>query len=500
MANWGEDRRIALRPSSCFGYAGDIVSRYTHDVIVIGGGAAGLTAAGGCGMFGLKVALIEGHKMGGECLNNGCVPSKALIAVAKRVAQARSGTRMGVSQAGPTFAWSGVREWVQEAIRAIEPHDSPETFEKMGCEVILGRARLTGPHAVEVNGKVLTAPRIVLATGSEPALPPIPGLDQVPVLTNENLFELDQKPDHLIIIGGGVIGMEMGQAFARLCCQVTVIEPGELLSRDDRDSVATVQAVMEAEGVRFVRDKAVQVGGPLDGKPGAIRVTTDKGEHIEGTRLLVATGRKARVAGYGLEELGIELGANGIKVDARRRTSLKHIYAIGDCREGPRLTHAAGYEGSNVVLEVALGLPAKADWRALPWCTYTDPEVAQIGLTETQAREKYGDRLTVVTQHFDHNDRAIAEGLPQGQCKVMLKGKRVVGASLCGPGAGDLLLPFTSLITGKTGSFAMGGAVIAYPTRAEIVKAAMFKAWEPSLFGKWPRRWAAFVACLRRLV
>lgn len=468
--------------------------KYTHDVIVIGGGAAGLTAAGGCALFGLRTALIEGHKMGGECLNNGCVPSKALIASARRAAEAREEKRAGVQLAAPVVEWSGVHKHVHDAIAHIAPHDSVERFEEMGCEVIIGWAKLTGRNAVEVGGRTLTAPRIVIATGSGPAVPPIPGLEQVPYLTNENLFDLAEQPDHLVIIGGGVIGMEMAQSFCRLGSQVTVINPGELMGRDDRDSVAVVKGVMEAEGVRFVDGKAAKVSGGA----GAITVTCDGGEQIAGSHLLLATGRKARTEGYGLEELGVALGRNGIAVDARRRTSLGHIYAIGDCREGPRLTHVSGYEGSNVVLEIALGLPAKVDWRALPWCTYTEPEVAQVGLTESEARAKYGDKLRVVTEGFDHNERAIAEGLDQGHLKMMLRGKTVVGASICGANAGELLLPITQMITGKASTFAVGGAVISYPTRAEIVKAAAFAAWEPTLFGKWPKRWASLLAKLRR--
>jgi len=468
--------------------------KYTHDVIVIGGGAAGLTAAGGCALFGLRTALIEGHKMGGECLNNGCVPSKALIASARRAAEAREEKRAGVQLAAPMVEWSGVHKHIHDAIAHIAPHDSPERFEEMGCEVILGWAKLTGPRSVEVGGRTLTAPRIVIATGSGPLVPPVDGLASVPYLTNENLFDLTDQPEHLVIIGGGVIGMEMAQAFRRLGSEVTVINPGELMDRDDRDSVAVVRGVMESEGVRFVTGSAAKVTGGA----GAITVTTDCDEEIAGSHLLVAVGRKARTTGYGLERLGIELGRNGIKVDARRRTNLKHIYAIGDCREGPRLTHVSGYEGSNLVLEIALGLPAKVDWRALPWCTYTEPEVAQIGMTESEARAAYGDKLTVVTEGFDHNDRAIAEGIENGHLKVMLKGKKVVGASICGVNAGELLLPFTQMITGKSGTFDVGGAVISYPTRAEIVKAAAFKAWEPTVFGKWPKKWAALLAKMRR--
>lgn len=467
---------------------------YTHDVIVIGGGAAGLTAAGGCALFGLRTALIEGHRMGGECLNNGCVPSKALIAAARRAAEAREERRAGVQLEAPRVDWSGVHAHVHRAIADIAPHDSVERFEQMGCEVIRDWARLTGPKSVEVGGRTLTAPRIVLATGSVPFVPDVEGLDTVPYLTNENLFDLEEQPEHLVIIGGGVVGMEMAQSFRRLGSEVTVIEPGRLMARDDRDSVAVVLEVMKAEGVRFVTGKAVKASGG----EGAITVTTDGGEDVRGTHLLVAVGRKARTEGYGLREAGIALGRNGIKVDERRRTSRPHIYAIGDCREGPRLTHVSGYEGSNVVLEIALGLPAKVDWRALPWCTYTEPEVAQIGMTEDEAREALGDKLRVVTEGFDHNERAIAEGRCKGHVKVMLKGRKVVGASICGVNAGELLLPFTQMITGKSGTFDMGGAIISYPTRAEIVKAAAFSAWEPTVFGTWPKRWASLLAKIRR--
>ena len=466
---------------------------YTHDAIVIGGGAAGLTAAGGCALFGLKVVLIEGHKMGGECLNNGCVPSKALITSAKRAAEARTAMRHGVELAPPKVDWSGVHKHIHDAIAHIEPHDSKETFEDMGCEVINDWARITGPHSVEVGGKVLTAPRIVIATGSSPAVPPIEGIEDVPYLTNENIFDLDALPGHLVIVGGGVIGMEMAQSFCRLGSRVTVINPGELMGRDDRDSVAVVADVMREEGVTFVTGKAAKV----EGTKGAIRVHTGD-DVIEGTHLLIAVGRKARVSGYGLEELGVELGRNGIKVDARRRTSVKSIYAIGDCREGPRLTHVSGYEGGNVALEIALGIPTKVDWKALPWCTYTEPEVAQIGMTETEAREKYGDQLRVVKEGFDHNERAIAEDSVKGHLKVMFKGKKVVGASICGKGAGELLLPFSQMITGKASSFAMGSAIVSYPTRAEIVKASAFSAWEPTVFGSLPKKWAGLVQKMRK--
>ncbi len=468
--------------------------KFTHDAIVIGGGAAGLTAAGGCALFGLEVALIEGHKMGGECLNNGCVPSKALITAAKRAAEAREEKRYGITLAAPQVDWSGVHAHVHQAIADIEHHDSAETFEAMGVEVIKGDATLTGKYTVEVNGRTLSAPRIVLATGSKPFVPPVEGLADVPYLTNENLFDLTQQPDHLVIIGGGVIGMEMAQSFRRLGSEVTVINPGPLMGRDDQDSVAVVAEVMRGEGVRFVDGKAKRVA-----KDGAqLTVHTDGGEAITGSHLLVAVGRTARTEGFGAEALGLETGSNGFAVDARRRTSMKHIYAIGDCREGPRLTHVAGYEGSNVALEICTGVPTKVDWSALPWCTFTEPEVAQVGLTEADAREKHGDGITVITEPFADNERATAEGDDKGHLKLVLKGKKVIGASICGKHAGEMLLPLTQSITGKSSTFALGSAIVSYPTRSEILKAAAFKAWEPTVFGDLPKKYAKTVAGLRK--
>ncbi len=467
--------------------------KFTHDVIVIGGGAAGLTAAGGCALFGLDVALIEARKMGGECLNDGCVPSKALIAAAKRAAEARHTERYGITLEQPKVDWKGVHAHIHGAIAAIAPHDSEERFTEMGCEVIRDWAKVTGPQTVEVGARTLRAPRIVIATGSKAAVPPIDGLSDVPYLTNENLFDLDVLPDHLIVVGGGVIGMEMAQGFRRLGSEVTVVEPGEIMGRDDPDHVAIVREVMEDEGVRFVKGLAKK----LEDAGGAITLHTED-ERIEGSHILIATGRKPNCEGFGLEDIGVEMGRGGIVTDERRRTSVKGIYAIGDCRDGPRLTHVSGYEGSNVALEITLGVPTKVDYSALPWCTYTDPEIAQVGMTEAEARKKLGDRLTVVTETFHDNERALAEGKDTGQLKLMLKGKKVVGASIVGANAGELLLPFSQAITGKSSTFALGSAMIAYPTRSEISKAAAFSVWEPTVFGSVPKKWAKTLAAKRR--
>ena len=467
-------------------------SAMTHDAIVIGAGSAGLTAAGGLAMFGLRVALVEAGDMGGECLNTGCVPSKALIAAAARAHAARR-PALGVTLAA-TVDWAGVRAHIDQAIATIEPHDSQKRFEAMGVEVIRQSARFRDPHTLVAGDRVLRAPRIVIATGSQPAIPPIDGLAQTPHLTNETLFTLDRLPGHLVVLGGGAVGCEMAQAFARLGAKVTVIEPEAALAREDAEAAALALDGLRGEGVDLrIGAKAVRVGSSDTG----VSITLDDGAVIEGSHVLVATGRRATIDSLDLDAAGVRHGADGIVVDERRRTSQAHIYAIGDCRTGPRLTHVAGYEGSLVVLQIALGLPGKVDWRALPRVIYTDPEIAQIGLTEAEARAQSGP-VQVTREDFAHNDRAVTEGDTRGFIKVIRRGAKVLGVTIVGAHAGELLLPWSQIMTGKASTFALGSAVVAYPTRSEIAKAAAFAAWEPRVFGVWPKRWARLLARLRR--
>lgn len=467
--------------------------KYTHDAIVIGAGAAGLTAAGGCALFGLDVALIEQGAMGGECLNTGCVPSKALLAAAGRAAQ--QGERLGVALGEAQVDWISVRNHIESSIKAIEHHDSVERFEAMGVEVIRSRAAFVSRDTVQAGGRTLRAPRIVVATGSRPMIPPIEGIDSVPILTNENLFSLNELPRHLAIIGAGGIGMEMAQAFRRLGSEVTVIAPVRPLERDDEDAAALVKASLEAEGVRFVTGE-VQA---CNGTETDLVLTCNRGETIPCSHVLVAAGRKANVESLDLAKAGVELGKHGIVVDARRRTSNKRIYAVGDCRSGPRFTHVSGYEGSNVALEISLGIPAKANFSALPHCTFTSPELAQVGMTLAEARAAHGDKVHVVRQELADNDRAVCDGASQGMLKLVMKGRKVLGVTVVGEHAGELLLPWSQVIAGKASTFAMGSAIVAYPTRADISKQAAFAAWEPTVFGKWPKRLARMVAKSRRI-
>jgi pyruvate/2-oxoglutarate dehydrogenase complex dihydrolipoamide dehydrogenase (E3) component len=467
---------------------------YSHDVIVIGAGAGGLTAAGGCAMLGLRVALIERGEMGGDCLNTGCVPSKALIAAAHRAHDVRTAGRFGIMADKPKVDFQAVYDHVHAVIAAIAPVDSQERFEALGCEVIRGHATLTGKTSVSVNGRTLSAPRIVLAVGSRPAVPPIPGIEAVPYLTNETIFELTACPDHLMILGGGPIGMEMAQSFRRLGALITVIDIVQPLAKDDPEAADIGIKALQDEGVTIVQGRATGISQSRAG----IAVTLEDGNAIIGSHLLVATGRSVNFDGLDLEAAGVGYDRSGIVVDARRRTSNRRIYAIGDCRPGPAFTHASGYEGGNIVLEIGLGLPTRVDYRALPWVTYLDPEIAQIGLTEADARKRHGDTISIWREDFADNDRAIAEGATKGFVKLVKKGPKLLGATIVGRHAGDLLLPYAMAITGKKSTFGIASLIVPYPNRSEHLKKAAYASHEAMVFNRFTRGWAQLLARSRR--
>lgn len=465
----------------------------THDVVVIGAGSAGLTAAGACAMWGLRVALIERGAMGGDCLNTGCVPSKALLAAAAR-AQGMRGRRLGIGGGEPSIDWADVRAHLRDTIARIAPADSRERFEGLGVEVIAGDARFVDRRTIEIGDRRLRAPRIVIATGSRPRIPDLPGLQAVPYLTNETLFELDVLPRHLIVLGGGGIGIEMAQAFRRLGSEVTVVARGRCLPREDADAAAIVLDRLREEGVRIVEHAEARevLAGP-DG----VALRLEDGAELMASHLLVAVGRTVDTEALDLDAAGIARGEDGIVVDARRRTNVPGIHAIGDCRAGPRFTHVSGYEGSLVAVAIALGWSGKADFRALPRATYTDPELGQIGLTEAEARDRHS-RVTVRVERFEHDDRAICEGDTAGFVKAVWVGRTLVGATIVGARAGDLLLPWSMLIKGKASAFALTDTIVAYPTRSERSKAVAFARIAPLLFSRPVKRWAALLAWARR--
>jgi pyruvate/2-oxoglutarate dehydrogenase complex dihydrolipoamide dehydrogenase (E3) component len=458
----------------------------TYDLAVIGAGAAGLVTAGGAAQLGLKVVLFEPGEMGGECLNTGCVPSKALLAAAHAAHAGPAAATLGVRYAAPQIDWVAVNSHVRGVIEAIAPHDSQARFEGFGVEVVRAYARFVAPDTLEAEGRRFTARRIVVATGSAPAVPPIPGLAEAPYLTNETVFGLPERPEHLLILGGGAIGCELAQAHRRLGSRVTIVEADRLLPRDDPEFVAIVVASLRADGVEIIEGaKAVRVGGAS-----GLSIELDDGRAVHGSHLLVAAGRAPRVEGFGLDVAGVAATKAGITVDARLRTTNKRIFAVGDCRDGPRFTHAAGYDAGIAIRNIVFRLPAKANYRALPWVTFTDPELAQVGLTERQAREQFGDKLKLLTWSFDKNDRAQAEGRTVGRAKVMAVGGRAVGATVVGYGAGEMIQIWALAVSARLKLSAVAGMIAPYPTYNEMAKAIAGSAFSDALFSPRVRRLA----------
>ncbi len=453
--------------------------RITTDVLVIGAGSGGLSVAAGAAQMGARVVLLEGHKMGGDCLNYGCVPSKALIASAKAAYAQQHSAAYGVSDAAGEANYAAAKDHVQAVIDQIAPVDSQERFEGFGVEVIRAFGRFTSPTEVEAGDTVITARRVVIATGSAPLVPPIPGLDSVPFETNETLFELREKPRHLIIIGGGPIGMEMAQAHVRLGSEVTVVEGAKALGNDDPELAEVVLNSLREEGVTIEEDALVT---EVSGQAGAIEVKTNDGRSAKGTHLLVAVGRKSNTEKLGLEAAGIKTEGNGIAVDASLRTTNRKVYAIGDVAGGLQFTHVAGYHAGVIIRSMLFGLPSKAKTAHIPWATYTDPELSQVGLTEAQARKVHGDMLEVVRFDYSHNDRAIAERKTKGFIKVMVVKGRPVGASIVGYQAGELINLWALALANNMKMSQIAAMVAPYPTIGEINKRAAGAYFSPRLF------------------
>ncbi len=449
------------------------------DILVIGAGSGGLSVAAGAAQMGAKVVLLEGHKMGGDCLNYGCVPSKALIATGKAAYGQRHSAMYGVANAKGEVDYAAAKDHVADVIATIAPVDSQERFEGFGVNVIREYGRFISQTEVQAGDTVIKARRIVIATGSSPLVPPIPGLDEVPYETNETLFELREKPEHLLIIGGGPIGMEMAQAHIRMGCKVTVIEGAKALGNDDPELTEVVLSSLRDEGVEIAENaKASQVRG----KAGAIEIETEDGRVFKGSHLLVAVGRKANIDRLDLPAGGVKPTQNGIKVDDGLRTSNRRVYAIGDVAGGLQFTHVAGYHGGVIIRSMLFGLPSKAKTSHIPWATYTEPELAQVGLTEAQAKRKHGKSLEVVRFHYNHNDRAIAERKSKGFIKVMVVRGRPVGASIVGYQAGELINLWALALANRMKMSQIAAMVAPYPTIGEVNKRAAGAYFSPRLF------------------
>lgn len=449
------------------------------DICVIGAGSGGLSVAAGAAEMGASTVLIERGAMGGDCLNYGCVPSKSMIAAGRAADTIRHAGRFGVNGHEPQIDFGRVHDHIHGVIAAIAPNDSVERFEGLGVKVIQADARFTAPDTVEAGGATIKARRFVLATGSRASHPPIPGLDDVPFLTNETVFERKAAPEHLIVIGGGPIGVEMAQAHRRLGADVTVLQKGSILPKDDPDLVAVVRDRLVADGVGLREDADI---ARVERHGNGIAAVLADGTRIEGSDLLVAAGRQANVDGLGLEAAGIEFSSKGVTTDARLRTTNRRVFAVGDVAGGPQFTHIAGYHAGIVIRNVLFRLPAKVDYSALPWVTYTDPELAHVGLTESQARESHKD-IRVLTWNFEENDRAQAERETEGRVKVLtLPNGRILGASIVGPHAGELIQVWCLAISQKLKIGAIASMIAPYPTLGEAGKRAAGSFYTPKLF------------------
>ena len=455
------------------------MKRIKADVLVIGGGSGGLSVAAGASQMGASVTLLEGHKMGGDCLNFGCVPSKALIASGKAAYSQSHGLQYGVASQKPKVDYAAAKDHVADVIATIAPLDSVERFEGLGVNVIEEYGEFISPTEVKAGDTIITARRVVVSTGSSPLVPPIPGLENVPYETNETLFELREQPKHLLIIGGGPIGMEMAQAHIRLGSKVTVIEGAKVLGKDDPELAEVVLNSLRDEGIEIAEDA---LAAEIRGKAGAIEVEVKDGRVFKGSHLLMAVGRKANIDKLNIEVAGIERTRTGLVVDAGMRTTNRGVYAIGDVAGGLQFTHVAGYHAGVIIRSMLFGLPSKAKTSHIPWATYTDPELSQVGLTEARAKEVHGDKLEVVRFHYSHNDRAIAERKTKGFIKLMVVKDRPVGASIVGYQAGELINLWALALANKMKMSQIAAMVAPYPTIGEINKRAAGAYFTPRLF------------------
>ena len=470
------------------------MSAIDADICIIGAGSGGLSVAAGAVQMGARTVLIEKAEMGGDCLNWGCVPSKSLIAAAHAARAIREAGRFGVNGHAPEVDFAAVKAHVHDVIAAIAPGDSQERFEGLGCTVIRAPAAFTGPGEVAAGKARIRARRFVVATGSGPAVPPIPGLDEVPYLTNESVFDLDVGPEHLLVIGGGPIAVELAQAHRFLGARVTILEMAQILGNDDPELVAVVRRRLVADGIDVregVGVRAVERAG------NGVRVRLgEAGETVEGSHLLVATGRRPAVDGLGLDRAGIAYGPKGIETDARLRTTNRHVYAVGDVAGRHQFTHVASHHAGVVLKNALFRLPAKVENRAVPWATYCHPEIAHVGLAEAAARARHG-AVRVLRWPFAENDLARTERETEGLVKVVTSRRgRVLGASIVGAGAGELIAPWVMAVKERLPIKRMADLILPYPTLSEASKRAAGTFYTEALFGPRTRRLVRFLLAL----
>ena len=451
-----------------------------QDIVVIGGGAGGLTIASVAAQLGLKTTLIEKEeKLGGDCLHYGCVPSKTLINSAKVASLMRRAGDFGLDGIQPEVDISKINRHIQSVVEHIQHHDDPDRFRSYGCEVIFGHARFINEHAIEVNNEIIESKRFVIATGSSAFIPDIPGLAKTGYLTNVDLFSLKELPKRLVVLGGGAIGLEMGQAFSRLGSKVTVLQRNDrILPNDDSELSTELKTLLEKDSMTIhLKTEASRISK----QDSVISIGCNNGLKIDADAILVATGRQANTDDMGLDKAGVKINKQGIIVDKRMRSSKKHIYACGDVC-GPYLfTHMAEYQAGIVISNAMFRFPKKTDYRVIPRVTFTDPELAQVGLTEQQAQEQ-GINVTVLSLPFKDNDRALTDIQNEGLYKLVTYKGKVLGASILGPHAGELIHEIVLAMQSGVKISDISAAIHAYPTLSQIHRRVVNTAYAPKLF------------------
>lgn len=472
-----------------------MADRIDCDIAVIGAGSGGLSVAAGAAMMGAKTILIERGRMGGDCLNYGCVPSKAMISAARHAVVWQQAARMGVRYEEPEIDFAAVMRHVKSTIAAIAPHDSIERFTALGVQILQGHGRFSSSDTVTVGSNTIHARRFVIATGSRPSIPPIDGLADIGYLTNETVFSLTERPVHLLVIGGGPVGIELAQAFRRLGSKVTLVERQRCLPHEDSELSGILLNALRDEGVSiYEQTEVIQAANTVSGIVLTLRSRDGSEDRIAGSHVLVAAGRAPNIEDLGLESAGIAIRKGGIAVDGGLKTTNRHVYAIGDVTGLSPFTHSANHHAGVVLKNALFRLPAQASHTAIPRVTYGDPELASVGLQEEEARTRYG-KIAILRWPFALNDRAQTEGRIDGMIKVLAsRNGRVLGASIIGADAGDLLQPWVLALEKRLGIGALQAMVVPYPTRGEISKRAAGDFYKPKLFSPFTRKLVQFLA------
>ncbi len=468
------------------------------DLCVIGAGSGGLSVAAAAAQLGVAVVLIEKGAMGGDCLNFGCVPSKALIAAARRAQSMRTARPLGITPTNPMINQRAVRDHVKGVIRAIAPNDSVERFTGLGVRVIQAAARFTDRQTVEAGDYQVKARRFVIATGSSPLVPPIEGLARVPFFTNETIFDNAERLDHLIVIGGGPIGIELAQAHLRLGSRVTVIEAMKALGKDDPELTEPLIARLRAEGLQIHEGAKVERVRTVEGGIVVEMASSTRGlEVLTGSHLLVATGRKPNVDGLDLDAAGVKFDRRGVRVSSGLKTSNRRVFAIGDVTGSLQFTHVANYHAGIVIRRALFRYPATVNEAVVPWVTFTDPELAHVGLGEDAARKRYGKRISIVRWPFAENDRAQTEHETEGFIKVVaLPSGKILGATILGAQAGELIQMWSLAVSSGLSLKHMAGYISPYPTLSEVNKRAAVNFFVPKLANPLVRSAVRFLARL----